>query len=416
MKKLISIILILLMIIGMISLPNKVQASFAINKADLYTKGVYENYLRYGGVGLIFNYVVYSHNGQEYPAYCLNKDLDGVTEECKYSVSTEKLLTDVKVWRTIINGYPYKTPAELGCATDEEAFFATKQAVYCMLYDRDPNTYSATNDVGERTLNALKQIVINAKNSKEVKQSADLTINEVTTKWEEDTINNKYISKVFTIKANSTINSYTIGLEGMNIEGARIVDESNNEKNNFKYGDNFKVIIPIQNMKEKGSFNIKAKGKVATKPVLYGYSEDRNLQDYAITGNIYEEGSGSKTIYYTKNETKIIVLKQDEEGKLLENVKFMLLDENKEVLHSELTTNKEGKIIIENLTPGTYYLQETNTVNGYAVYDELIEVEVSYNEVFSVTVTNSKETVEVEKPEITENEKEVVVKLPKTGM
>ena len=27
----------------------------------------------------------------------------------------------MEIWRTIINGYPYKTPKELGCETKEEA-------------------------------------------------------------------------------------------------------------------------------------------------------------------------------------------------------------------------------------------------------------------------------------------------------
>ena len=51
-------------------------------------------------------------------------------------------------------------------------------------------------------------------------------------------------------------------------EGAKIVDESNNEKTDFRYGEKFKIIIPIQSMKKDGNFNIKVNGKVATKPVL----------------------------------------------------------------------------------------------------------------------------------------------------
>ncbi|MBO5413838.1 MAG: Cys-Gln thioester bond-forming surface protein [Clostridia bacterium] len=416
MKKIISIILIVLMIIGIVALPNKSEATFTIDKADLYSKGTYSDYLRWGGMGLVFDYVVYQKDGQEYPAYCLNRDLKGANSGFSYSVDVNELLTDVEVWRTIINGYPYKTYQELGCANKEEAFMATKQAVYCALYDRDPNTYIATDEVGVRTRNALIQIVTNARNSTEVKQSADLTIEEATSKWEQDDISSKYVSKKFTVKANSTINTYLAELEGMNVEGAKIVDENNNEKTEFKYGESFKIIIPIKNMTDEGNFNIKVNGKVATKPILYGYSSDPTLQNYALTGDIYEDGSGIKTVYYKKNETKIIILKQDEEGNTLEGVKFRLLNENKDILYTELTTNKEGKIIIENLTPGTYYLEETSTVNGYAVYEEPIEAKVAYNEVLTITVTNSKETIEVEKPEITEKEQEVVVKLPKTGM
>lgn len=416
MKKIISIILSLLMIIGIITLPTKVEATFAINKADLYSKGTYKDYLRWNGMGIVFDYVVYQKDGQEYPAYCLNKDLKGASSDFSYSVSANELLTNVKVWRTIINGYPYKTVEELGCASKEEAFLATKQAVYCAIYDRDPNTYIAADEVGERTRNALIQIVTNARNSTEVKVSADLIAKEVTSKWEQDDKNTKYVSKKFTVEANSAINSYSVELEDMNVEGTKIVNENNEEQNNFKYGENFKIIIPITNMVTEGEFNIKVNGKVATKPILYAYSENPNLQDYALTGNIYEDGSGVKTINYTKNETKIIVLKQDEDGKPLEGVKFRLLDKNKEVLYTEFVSNKEGKVIIENLAPGTYYLEETCTVNGYAVCEEEIEADLDYNEELTIKVTNSKETIEIEEPEIVEEEMEVVVKLPKTGM
>lgn len=416
MKKLISIILIILMIIGTMVVPSKVHASFSIDSAELYSKGVYEGYLGYGNMGIIFNYVVYKKDGKEYPAYCLNKDLDGVTESVTYSVSTKELLTNTKVWRTIINGYPYKTASQLGCNTNEEAFLATKQAVYCMLYDRDISEYNANDERQERVFNALKVIVENARNSSEVKQSANLNIVDVTETWEQDNVNNTYVSKVFKISANAPVNTYKVTLENMKVEGAKIVNEKNEEKEEYKYGEKFKVLIPIVKMKNEGSFNIKVEGQVATKPVLYGYSSDRNLQDYAITGNIYEDGIGTKTIYYTKNETKIKIVKQNDEGNFLEGVKFNILNENREIVYSDLTTNQNGEITIMDLQPGKYYVEETNTLNGYEVYDELIEVNVAYNEAFTVTVTNSKEIREIEKPRITQNHKDIVAKLPKTGM
>lgn len=416
MKKLISIILIILMIIGTMVVPSKVQASFSIDSAELYSKGVYEGYLGHGNVGVIFNYVVYKKDGKEYPAYCLNKDLDGVTESVTYSVRTKELLTNTKVWRAIINGYPYKTASQLGCNTNEEAFLATKQAVYCMLYDRDISEYNANDERQERVFNALKVIVENARNSSEVKQSANLNIVDVTETWEQDNVNNIYVSKVFKISANAPVNTYKVTLENMKVEGAKIVNEQNEEKEEYKYGEKFKVLIPIVKMKNEGSFNIKVEGQVATKPVLYGYSSDRNLQDYAITGNIYEDGIGTKTIYYTKNETKIKIVKQNDEGNFLEGVKFNILNENREIVYSDLTTNQNGEITISDLQPGKYYVEETNTLNGYEVYDELIEVNVAYNEAFTVTVTNSKEIREIEKPRITQNHKDIVAKLPKTGM
>lgn len=415
MKKIISI-LIILMIMSMFIIPTKTNASFSIDSASLYSKGIFNDYISFRNESTFFNYVVYEKSGKEYPAYCLNKDLDGVTPNFTYSVSTEELLTNVKVWRAIINGYPYKTAAELGCESNEEAFMATKQAVYCMLYNRDVSEYSAKDERQERVLNALTNIVTNAKNSSETKPSAELAINDITKNWEQDKINNKYISKTFTVSANAKVDTYKVTLENIKIEGAKIVDEQNEEKEEFRFNEKFKVLIPIINMEQDGQFNIKVEGQVATKPVLYGYSGSSSLQDYAITGSIYEDGEGEETINYTKNETKIIIKKQNDEGNHLEGVKFNLLNEKKEIVYLGLTTNENGEIIINNLEPGKYYVEETSTVSGYEVYEGLVEVNVTYNEEFTVTVTNSKEHIEIEKPKIIENEKEVVVKLPKTGM
>ena len=105
-------------------------------------------------------------------------------------------------------------------------------------------------------------------------------------------------------------------------------------------------------------------------------------------------------------------------------MEFELLDENKNVVYSDLKTNEEGKIEIENLMPGTYYLKETRTVEGYDLYEQLIKIDFKLNQEVTVTVNNRKEEVptietkeqtskEIKSIEVT-NEK--VKKLPVTGM
>ena len=81
-----------------------------------------------------------------------------------------------------------------------------------------------------------------------------------------------------------------------------------------------------------------------------------------------------------------------------------------------LKTDNKGEIYISNLIPGTYYLKETNTKDGYIIQENLIEFAVKLNQKLTITVNNSLE----EKPEINIEEKEmeatVIKKLPKTGM
>ena len=180
--------------------------------------------------------------------------------------------------------------------------------------------------------------------------------------------------------------------------------------------------------KKDGNFSIEVSAQVATKPVFYGESRDSGLQSYALTGYTYEEGTGSKKVYYTKNETKIIITKTDDKtGKKLEGVEFELLDKDQNKIYTEITTNKDGIATIDNLLPGIYYIKETRTLEGYQLYSKLIKVELELNEETTVNVINSEEEPEIYKEEkktelaVKEEQssikvKETVQKLPKTGM
>lgn len=440
MKKKISIIITLIVIL--ISLiPIRADAVVPIESAYIYANKKTDYLLIWNGIKVHTHMAVYKKDGKEYPAYCMNRELSGVEIGVSQTVDVNKLVSNVMVWRAIINGYPYKTISELGCKTEEEAYLATKQAVYCMLTNRDVNEYSAVGESGQRTLNALKQIVKNARSSSITKVSSELKVNQKNSLWKVDNIDTEYISQTFNVSANAGFDKYLVELKNLDIEGAKITDKNNNEKKEFKSNEEFKVLIPIINIKKDGNFTINVSGKVATKPVFYGETRDSSLQSYALTGYTYEEGNGSKKVYFTKNDTKIIIVKKDNTGKnKLQGVEFELLDENKDVIYTGLTTDKDGQITIENLLPGTYYIRETRTLEGYEIYNKLIEIKLDLNEKATVNVINSEEEpdisinnieteISVESSEskievqnsknnidIKNNKNEINVKLPKTGM
>lgn len=425
MKKIIRIIKKIAVIISIILLNglgvlNSVQAS-AISSADLYSIGDCGQLLKYKGNIVKVSYVECVQDGVNYPAYCLDKTKPGA-ESGAYTVSINQAVQDVGLWRRVVNGYPYKTLEELGVQTKEEAFTATKQAIYCYIHGNNPNDYSAIGEAGQRTLNAMWQIINNAQNSTETKISSTIQINKNESEWKQDEIDKNYVSKIYSVTAGATIENYKVTIAKENAQdlgGIKLTDENNQEKQEFKPNEAFKIMVPIKNMTEKGEISIKVEAKTATKPVLYGTAPDSTKQDYAVTTAIFEDGEGNYKDEYFKNETKIIVLKQDEETKeKLEGVEFQLLNENKNVLYTGLKTNEEGKIIIENIVPGNYYLKESNTIDGYEIYQDLIRLEVDLNEQRTIIVNNKKE----EKPEIEIPEKEIIVtnkivkKLPVTGM
>ena len=391
MKKRISVIIILIiMLVNLI--PMKSSAATPINTAYIYANKKTDWLLEWNGTEVHTHMAVYKKDGKEYPAYCMDRELDGVEIGFSQTVDVNKLISNVKVWRAIINGYPYKSISELGCKTEEEAYLATKQAVYCMLTNRDVNEYTAIGESGKRCLNALKQIVKNARSSTASKPSSELKIIQKNSKWEIDNINNEYLSQTFSVSADASFDKYTVNIKNLNIESFKVTDKNNNERNEFKSSEEFKILIPITNILEDGKFSINVSGKVATKPVFYGATRDSNLQNYALTGYTYEDGTGSKKVYYSKNDTKILIIKKDETGiKRLQGVEFELLDENKNILYTGLTTNENGEIEINNLLPGTYYIRETRTLEGYELYDKPIKIELDLNEEITINVINSEE-------------------------
>ena len=448
MKKKILISIFLFINLVVMLFPAQVRAAIPIYTANLYAIEETDALFRKDGIGIFTTVVMYDYNGKQYPAYCLNKDLPGVTLGNPYSVSIDDYVTNVRVWRAATNGYPYKSCAELGCETVTEAFMATKQAIYCTLYGTDPNTFVGIGESGDRIVNAIKLILNNANNSSAVKPSADLTINSLSSAWQIDSVNNTYISREFSVSAKAPFSTYSLEISEELPEGTKIVNLNNEEKTEFDSKENFKIIIPITNILQDGNLTIKAKGEVKTKPVLYGKSGNSALQDYAVSGIMYEDGTGSIKAYYTANGTKITILKQTAETKEpLKGAEFQILDANQNVLYTELKTNEQGEVSVGNLMPGKYYVKEIKTVEGYQIYDKLIEIELDLNEATKVIVNNSeKEEIKIEEepkqPELEvenkesevevktepkeekipekvvqeESQVEVLVKLPKTGM
>ena len=393
-------------------------ASYIIEEADLYSKGEIVC-LRYNNIIVGVQFVVYKKDGVEYPAYCLNRNLPGVTEEEEYSVSVDKLVSDAKIWRAVTNGYPFKTAKELGCNSDIEAFAATKMAVYDMMYNYNWDNFSGLDASGDRVLNAAIKISKAARSSSETKPVSIVNIKTDNERWEKDEKEGEYASKTFEVETNVESTKYEVKLNNLQIENVKITDENNKEKTEFKAGEKFKVLIPITEMNVEGEFEIEVTADMKTKPILYGDSGNNTMQSYALAAGDYEFENSKMKVKYLANTTKIEIVKQDAEtSEFLKGAKFNILDENKNIVYSDVTTNEDGIATVEDIMPGKYYIEEIKSPDGYTIYDELIEIDVTLNQKYVVNVSNYKEP-ENEEKDVEDGDLSVVgnkeVLLPRTG-
>ena len=426
-KKKLKLVIIIILLISMnaFNFINSVNAS-NLDVANIQSAEDCGQLLKYQGSIVITYYAEYSHNGVTYPAYCLDKTKNGVSAtNPSYTVSVENAIQDVQLWRILINGYPYKSIEELGVANRQEAFTATKQAIYTYIHGNQLSDYEPIGEAGTRTLNALYKIVNDANQTTETQISNIVDIQKLQEYWQQDTNDSQYVSKTYKVNSNTNIQNYTVNVtdeSGQAIEGIKITDQNNQEKSEFGSNEIFKILIPIKQMKEDKNIKINVQTQIETKPILYGRAPSSDLQDYALTASTYEDGTRATNKDYNKNETKIIIIKQDDETQQrLQGVEFQILDENKNVIYTNLKTDEQGMIKVENLIPGKYYIKETRSISGYELYEKLIEVDVNLNEEFTVTVNNNKEDEPtVEK---TNNEKEINYTnvtspkiLPVTGM
>lgn len=339
---------------------------------------------------IITNMVGYKIDGKTHYAYCMQRDRKGAGGEADgYNVKISDMLKNSEVWRAIINGFPYKTAEELDVKNDQDAFVATKQAIYCVMYGWNVDLrYVGVDDEGWRIVDAIRRIVNSARNGTDTPDKTNLfTINKIgELKKESD----KYYSQEFEVHNGTEMESYEITNIKNFPTGSFSVDMNNNKRTIFTSGKNFKILIPTDKIIENFEGIVTISGKLKTYPIFYGESYDKERQDYALTYDAFENISAEAILKVNAYKSKLKIYKTDSEtNKPIEGVEFNFKYNNGKNI-GNYKTDKNGIIEINNLRQGKIVITEIKTQNQYILDENKREIILEYEGEKEVKIENSR--------------------------
>lgn len=387
-RKIVAVVMLILLLFS--SIQNIVYAVTLKQDVNLYDLGECEYTLQYKRADgkwsyITCHYVVYQENGKTYPAYCINKEYPGVGEVSNYNVNLESLIDDVRLWRVAINGFPYKSAAELGVYNDYDAFLVTKQAVYSVLYNYDvDNYYRGGNERGEKMHEALKRMVYEGRYGTYTPQSANVTVNKTGNLKDEG----DYYSQEYTVSSRVEMSQYTITNIINCPTGAYVSDMSNNAKTTFNGGEHFKLRIPKSSMGADIDVKINAQARCKTYPVFFGKTYTAGTQNYLVTSDPYGDEAGQGTLNVKTNNCRIVVNKTDRDTNApVQNTTFQLLTTDGRVV-ANATTNNKGFAEFNGLYQNTYILKEISSNEKYILEVNEQRVTLNYGETKTYNITN----------------------------
>ena len=415
-KMLFSIVLLALAIFQISTQMKKTEAATAgeIQYLQRDNKGFY-SIQKWNGSEWI--YVTYSityytdSNGVKRIAYCIDPDLKGIGwikgEYAGYDVKLKELLSNEKLWRVYTNGYPYKTPSQMGVETEDDAYLATKMASYAILRGNSieeirqqyrAGTTKVENESlediqrrGTKVIDAIcKLIDIGYNGSETIKNNNILQISKQS-ELSKDLNKDGYYSAIFKVNSKVECSKYNVSEITGFPEGAYIADKTGTNKTEFNGNESFKLMIPKDKITNSIDGNIKIVGKCKNYPIYYAECNVGNYQNYMLCCDMYSDDvQASSNININANKCGIQIEKIDKDTKCpIKGVKFLIKYESGEEI-GIYETDENGKISISNLKPGNISIKEIETNKNYILSQNETNIKLEYDEIKNVKIENEK--------------------------
>lgn len=314
-KRLVSMLLVLVMVLGMLPATALAASSEeeALGEVNIYNGEQKLSYLSINGrirelIYTYFNHVDANGRTKEIPAYCVNPNTTGVPqtvgpgESIKY-IAKEKG-NDPKVMGIIANGYPTRGLSELKLENKYHAYYATKMALWCYLLPNwninnlkvNPNLTGAELQRAQAILAAAKDIYVRGTAWNKIYSPRVTAAPDRDTAYAVTVDGQQYKQQVFTVHSDTWVCNYAIRVAFSDPAsvpaGARIVDMNNKDITTITtsgtgdgYGGKFKVLYPAAAVAGKtGSVQLSFTTDVYKYAVFYAVCAEKNkygqLQNY----------------------------------------------------------------------------------------------------------------------------------------
>lgn len=433
-RRLFSLLLAVLVLVGTFALPASAAPTLeeAMAEVNVYAKNMDLNWLTMNGSIKTQHYTYYNYTSpisgetQEIPAYCVDPRLYGVPalvpEGTAIKYSGERLVSDPKVCGIIANGYPHITLETLGVNNVEEAYYATKTALWIYLLDSwsldglgiNPNLNSADRAAAERVLQATRDIYWRGM------QWDSLVSPKLTASADRDTAypvqvdGQAYYQQIFTVTSDTWAIGQTIGLTLPENapSGTKLVDSSNREIEEVPLtttGDvfqgQFKVLYPADSISgQDGTLEIQLSGTVVQYAIYYATSLEAdqygNIQDYMLDTDPRIATQASAISRYSSSpdtpeepdtpETGLKIVKLEKGTTTgLEGAVFQITAPDGTTVGSTFSTGPDGTVTIPLTQTGHYTVEELVSPKWYLL-DEITtqHVTVEHGKIAQVTFAN----------------------------
>ncbi len=277
-RRIIAFLLAMLIAIPTISLSTvrAAEEGSDITKITV-VKGKDINDIKYDGRNVLHSSAWwYDEEGNKNPAFCVDPNKAGPGEYFagKYDLNVAGAETNEKIAAIINNSIPYKTYQELGVNSEEEAYAATKAAIWCVIGVSQYTDRGKWNAPDKPQVTALfnKLVDLALNNPEPVKAAVYGTI-----KVDEEPVEEEnYFVQRFQVQETSNsgkkITKYKVELTGDYPVGTIITGEDGIEKTQFKGDETFAIRIPKTSVPVGGSVeaNVKISANLYSNVILIG--------------------------------------------------------------------------------------------------------------------------------------------------